>query len=120
MGSHLSGSGLPICFPAGRKRRSRCLGAFTAAAGAAAGRTDDRPGPIQSGAPDDFLLQWPKKIKCLVFSTQDLDIVEEIATPRHCHGDGAQRHGGWAAGGFSLQPRFPGSDESGARTLPSA
>ena len=39
-------------FRRGEKEGLAGLGAFTAAAGAAAGRTDDRPGPIQSGAPD--------------------------------------------------------------------
>jgi len=40
--------------------------------------------------------------------------------PRHCHGDGAQCHGGRAAGGFSFQPRFPGADESCPRAFPPA
>jgi len=37
-------------------------------------------GPSSQGHLIDFLLQWAKEDKCLVFSTQDLDIVEEIAT----------------------------------------
>ena len=36
--------------------------------------------PSSQGQLIDFLLQWAKEDKCLVFSTQDLDIVEEIAT----------------------------------------
>jgi cobalt/nickel transport system ATP-binding protein len=36
--------------------------------------------PSSQGHLIDFLLQWAKEDKCLVFSTQDLDIVEEIAT----------------------------------------
>ena len=36
--------------------------------------------PSSQGHLIDFLLQWAKADKCLVFSTQDLDIVEEIAT----------------------------------------
>jgi cobalt/nickel transport system ATP-binding protein len=36
--------------------------------------------PSSQGHLIDFLLQWAKYDKCLVFSTQDLDIVEEIAT----------------------------------------
>ena len=45
----------------------------------------DGPPPIlvrpSQGHLIDFLLQWAKDDKCLIFSTQDLDIVgEEIAT----------------------------------------
>ena len=36
--------------------------------------------PWSQGNLIDFLLQWADKDKCLVFSTQDLDIVEEIAS----------------------------------------
>jgi len=36
--------------------------------------------PSSQGHLIDFLLQWAKDDKCLIFSTQDLDIVEEIAT----------------------------------------
>ena len=36
--------------------------------------------PSSQGHLIDFLLQWAKEDKYLVFSTQDLDIVEEIAT----------------------------------------
>ena len=36
--------------------------------------------PSSQGKLIDFLLQWAETDKCLVFSTQDLDIVEEIAT----------------------------------------
>jgi len=36
--------------------------------------------PWSQGNLIDFLLQWADKGKCLVFSTQDLDIVEEIAS----------------------------------------
>ena len=36
--------------------------------------------PSSQGHLIDFLLQWVKEDKCIVFSTQDLDIVEEIAT----------------------------------------
>jgi cobalt/nickel transport system ATP-binding protein len=36
--------------------------------------------PRSQGNLIDFLLQWADKDKCLIFSTQDLDIVEEIAT----------------------------------------
>ena len=36
--------------------------------------------PSSQGHLIDFLLQWAKEDKCLIFSTQDLDIVEEIAT----------------------------------------
>ena len=36
--------------------------------------------PSSQGHLIDFLLQWAQEDKCLVFSTQDLDIVEEIAT----------------------------------------
>jgi len=36
--------------------------------------------PWSQGKLIDFLFQWADKEKCLVFSTQDLDIVEEIAT----------------------------------------
>ena len=36
--------------------------------------------PSSQGKLIDFLLQWAEPDKCLVFSTQDLDIVEEIAT----------------------------------------
>ena len=36
--------------------------------------------PSSQGNLIDFLLEWAEGDKCLVFSTQDLDIVEEIAT----------------------------------------
>jgi len=36
--------------------------------------------PWSQGNLIDFLFQWADKEKCMVFSTQDLDIVEEIAT----------------------------------------
>ena len=36
--------------------------------------------PSSQGKLIDFLLKWAESDKCLVFSTQDLDIVEEIAT----------------------------------------
>jgi cobalt/nickel transport system ATP-binding protein len=36
--------------------------------------------PSSQGNLIDFLLRWAEADKCLVFSTQDLDIVEEIAT----------------------------------------
>jgi cobalt/nickel transport system ATP-binding protein len=36
--------------------------------------------PSSQGNLIDFLLKWAEGDKCLVFSTQDLDIVEEIAT----------------------------------------
>lgn len=36
--------------------------------------------PRSQGNLIDFLLDWVDKEKCLVFSTQDLDLVEEIAT----------------------------------------
>ena len=36
--------------------------------------------PSSQGHLIDFLLQWAKEDKSLIFSTQDLDIVEEIAT----------------------------------------
>ena len=36
--------------------------------------------PSGQGHLIDFLLKWAESDKCLVFSTQDLDIVEEIAT----------------------------------------
>lgn len=36
--------------------------------------------PYSQGNLIDFLLRWSKKDKCLVFSTQDLDIVDELAT----------------------------------------
>ena len=36
--------------------------------------------PWSQGSLIDFLLRWADKDKCMVFSTQDLDIVEEIAT----------------------------------------
>jgi cobalt/nickel transport system ATP-binding protein len=36
--------------------------------------------PRSQGNLIDFLFQWADKKKCMVFSTQDLDIVEEIAT----------------------------------------
>jgi len=35
--------------------------------------------PRSQGSLIDFLLQWSDKDKCLIYSTQDLDIVEEIA-----------------------------------------
>jgi len=35
--------------------------------------------PWSQGNLIDFLLQWANKDKCLIFSTQDLDVVEEIA-----------------------------------------
>ena len=36
--------------------------------------------PWSQGSLIDFLLRWSDKDKCMVFSTQDLDIVEEVAT----------------------------------------
>ena len=36
--------------------------------------------PRSQGNLIDFLLRWADKDKCMVFSTQDLDIVEEVAT----------------------------------------
>ena len=36
--------------------------------------------PSSQGKLIDFLLKWAETDKCMVFSTQDLDIVEEIAT----------------------------------------
>ena len=36
--------------------------------------------PWSQGSLIDFLLRWADKDKCMVFSTQDLDIVEEVAT----------------------------------------
>jgi len=36
--------------------------------------------PWSQGNLIDFLLRWADKDKCMVFSTQDLDIVEEVAT----------------------------------------
>ncbi|MFA5374968.1 MAG: energy-coupling factor ABC transporter ATP-binding protein [Dehalococcoidia bacterium] len=36
--------------------------------------------PWSQGSLIDFLLRWADKDKCMVFSTQDLDIVEEMAT----------------------------------------
>jgi cobalt/nickel transport system ATP-binding protein len=36
--------------------------------------------PYSQGNLIDFLLNWSDKTRCLIFSTQDLDIVEEIAT----------------------------------------
>ncbi len=36
--------------------------------------------PWSQGNLIDFLLQWADKDKALVFSTQDLDVVEEVAT----------------------------------------
>ncbi len=36
--------------------------------------------PSSQGHLIDFLLEWVKEDKCIVFSTQDLDIVDEIAT----------------------------------------
>jgi cobalt/nickel transport system ATP-binding protein len=36
--------------------------------------------PRSQGNLIDFLFQWADKERCLVFSTQDLDVVEEIAT----------------------------------------
>jgi cobalt/nickel transport system ATP-binding protein len=36
--------------------------------------------PRSQGSLIDFLLRWADKDKCMVFSTQDLDIVEEVAT----------------------------------------
>ena len=36
--------------------------------------------PRSQGSLIDFLLRWADKDRCLIFSTQDLDIVEEVAT----------------------------------------
>ncbi len=36
--------------------------------------------PWSQGSLIDFLLRWANKDKCMIFSTQDLDIVEEVAT----------------------------------------
>lgn len=36
--------------------------------------------PWSQGSLIDFLLRWADKDRCMVFSTQDLDIVEEVAT----------------------------------------
>ncbi len=36
--------------------------------------------PRSQGLLIDFLLQWGNQEKCLIFSTQDLDLVEEVAT----------------------------------------
>jgi cobalt/nickel transport system ATP-binding protein len=36
--------------------------------------------PRSQGSLIDFLLRWADKDKCMIFSTQDLDIVEEVAT----------------------------------------
>jgi len=36
--------------------------------------------PRSQGKLIDFLLQWADNDKCMIFSTQDLDIVEEVAT----------------------------------------
>jgi cobalt/nickel transport system ATP-binding protein len=36
--------------------------------------------PFSQGRLIDFLLRWGNQDKCLIFSTQDLDLVEEVAT----------------------------------------
>ncbi len=52
-GNHTSPPAASLsAFRRGEKEGLTGLGAFTPAAGAAAGRTDDRPGPFQSGTPD--------------------------------------------------------------------
>ncbi len=76
--------------------------------------------PRSQGKLIDFLLEWSSAGNSLIFSSQELDMVEEIASRLIVLGEGHRIEADGPPEEFLCRPGFPAEDQPGARALPPA